>query len=204
MMRPTGDRVRSCWNYRLVEENELIGGWYSIETSHSTLRNSPRARLQPAHKISGAEAKRVLPLVRDMHGDGAAITRHSGCFMLSPIGVPCTQTRLGLELEYPCRIGRLVIYYPPRDYKIYCRTYKAPSSSYAHVCVSAPNQAHRSREESGERSQAQDTIEPPGAHSAARSCSRQHSMRPSTRAVGLRPLRHRTPQILLLGMRPHG
>jgi len=57
MMRPTVDRVRSCWNYRLVEEAKLIGWWYSIETSKSTLHNSTRARFQPAHKISGAEQK---------------------------------------------------------------------------------------------------------------------------------------------------
>ena len=89
MMRPTVDRVRSCWNYRLVEESELIGGWYSIKTSHSTLRNSTRARLQPAHKISEAEAKRLLPLVRDIHGDGC---NNEALRLLSPIGVPCTQT----------------------------------------------------------------------------------------------------------------
>lgn len=87
MMRPTVDRVRSCWNYRLVQEQRLF---YSIETSHSTLRNSTRARFQPAHKISGAEAKRVLPLVRDMHGDGC---NNEALRLLSPIGVRCcTQT----------------------------------------------------------------------------------------------------------------
>lgn len=92
MMRPTVDRVRSCWNYRLVEERyyRLDGRRYSIETSHSTLRNSTRARFQPAHKISGAEAKRVLPLVRDMHGSGC---NNEALRMLSPIGVRCcTQT----------------------------------------------------------------------------------------------------------------
>lgn len=81
MIRPTVDRVRSCWNYRLVEETELIGWWYSIKTSNS---------FKPAHKISGAEAERVLPLVRDMHGDGC---NNEALRMLSPIGVRCyTQT----------------------------------------------------------------------------------------------------------------
>ena len=83
MMRPTVDRVRSCWNYRLVEENER---WHSIETSKSTLRNSTRARFQPVHKISGAEAKRVLPLVRDIFGDSC---NNEALRVLSPIGVRC-------------------------------------------------------------------------------------------------------------------
>ena len=83
MMRPTVDRVRSCWNYRLVEENER---WHSIKTSKSTLRNSTRARFQPAHKISGAEAKRVLPLVRDIFGDSC---NNEALRVLSPIGVRC-------------------------------------------------------------------------------------------------------------------
>ena len=76
MMRPTVDRVRSCWNYRLVNERPN----YRLVT-HST-----RARFQPAHKISGAEAKRVLPLVRDMHGSGC---NNEALRMLSPIGVRC-------------------------------------------------------------------------------------------------------------------
>jgi hypothetical protein len=55
-----------------------------------TLHNSTRARFQPAHKISGAKGKTVLPLMRDMYGDGC---NNEALRMLSPIGVRCcTQT----------------------------------------------------------------------------------------------------------------